>query len=299
MVTNIIKTLEISVPVIDCISLLICLPGCMFILVVNILDWRKNKRLDINDQLISGLGILILIYRSFQASFSCTLQIYEFYVITSLAWFYIYLTYYSLGFLTLVFSTWLSIHFCLKIVNINQNIYIYIQHNFPKMFPWILLPSVLASLLISGPVAQNMSEQSLNFNDSLLYPSSSPLTTLLSVQLYFVFFAFCFLIIVISLLLTIVSLYRHIQRMQSFRSEMVEAHVSAVKMLIALIGFNLTFFALMFLFMLKRHEPVWMTAAVLSNASFHILAIPIIIRGSRKLHIMLHKILLHCMTSVS
>ncbi|XP_071972600.1 taste receptor type 2 member 2-like [Engystomops pustulosus] len=195
--------LDYVLHVADCISLLIILPGYMFILVVNIQDWMKNKKLDVSDQLISGLGLLSLIHRLFQVSFRCTVLRHGFTMITSFAWLVIDITYLTLIFCTLLFSTWLSIHFCLKIVTLNNKLYIYIQRMFPKVFPWILLPSILASLLVSGPAAQT--------------------------------------------LVTVVSMYRHIHHMQNnssnFRSESVEAHVTAVKTLLSLLTFNLLYFA--------------------------------------------------------
>ncbi|KAM3920451.1 embryonic protein UVS.2-like [Leptodactylus fuscus] len=149
---------EITILVVNLISILISIPGYMFIVVVNTLDWMKNERLDISDQLISGIGLLMLIHRSFHAIVDFV-GFTKGYLTTRPEQLLINLLYLSIIFCTLLFSTWLSIHFCLKIVNVNHNLYISIQRMFPKMFPWILLPSVLASLVISAPVALNLAQR--------------------------------------------------------------------------------------------------------------------------------------------
>ncbi|KAG8547472.1 hypothetical protein GDO81_028309 [Engystomops pustulosus] len=283
--------LDYVLHVADCISLLIILPGYMFILVVNIQDWMKNKKLDVSDQLISGLGLLSLIHRLFQVSFRCTVLRHGFTMITSFAWLVIDITYLTLIFCTLLFSTWLSIHFCLKIVTLNNKLYIYIQRMFPKVFPWILLPSILASLLVSGPAAQSMSKQYSNYT-VFQNPSASPLKTFLPVKLYFVVSSLCFLIFLTSALVTVVSMYRHIHHMQNnssnFRSESVEAHVTAVKTLLSLLTFNLLYFASVVVTIEDYGRLQWMYILLLVYSLCHVLSILTLIRGSIKLQKKLH-----------
>ncbi|KAG9463490.1 hypothetical protein GDO78_021626 [Eleutherodactylus coqui] len=286
----------------DVISLLIILPANMFILVMNILDWRKNTRLDISDQLISGLGLLSLSHRILQVSFRYTVLIHGFHVITKSAWLLIDITYLSQIFCTLLYSTWLAMHFCLKIVNINRNLYIYIQSRFPKMFPWILLLSVLASILISVPAALNMSDNYGNYT-VLLNPSSSPLKSFISLILYLAFFSFFFSFFFILVLVTIVSLYKHINRMQNktmnFRSEIVEAHVTAVKTLIALLGFNLLYFGSVILTVEDYGRLQSMYILLLIYTTCHVLSLIILIRGSSKLRKKLHAIWRSCAVGFS
>ncbi|KAG9464381.1 hypothetical protein GDO78_020032 [Eleutherodactylus coqui] len=278
----------------DVISLLIFFPGCMFILIVNILDWRKNKRLEITDQIISGLGIFVLFHRIYQISFRCFTLTYGLNVTNSFVKLSFNFTYLSLISCVSLFSAWLAIHFCLKIVNINQNLYIYIQHTFPQMFPWILLLSVLASLLISGPAAQDLQRELLNSTNV----SYSPLKTFISLKLYFVFTSLCFLIFVISLLLAVVSLYRHIYRMQhnaiNFRAETAEAHVTAVKTLISLLVLNILYFVLVVFAVhdygqLLKEEIHFFTFTIC-----HAVFLLTLICGNRKLLNKLHGIWLGC-----
>ncbi|KAM4013574.1 taste receptor type 2 member 4-like [Anomaloglossus baeobatrachus] len=267
------KALNNVLHVTDLISLLIILPGFIFITAVNFLDWRKSKRLDVSEQLISGLGLLSLIHRIFQVSFRSTVLFHGLNIFSSSAWLSIDITYLSLIFSTLLFSSLLAIHFCLKIVNVNQNLYIYIQHRFPKIYPWVFFPSTLVSLLISGPAASDMSKLVIN-GTALLNPNFSPLKTLTTLKLYFVSSSVCFLIFLISVVVTVVSLNRHIQRMQAnevnFRAESVEAHVTAVKTLIALLVFNLLYFGLVIATVEDYGRLQWMHILLIVYAFFHV-----------------------------
>ncbi|XP_056401098.1 taste receptor type 2 member 40-like [Hyla sarda] len=220
----------------------------MFILVVNILDWMKNKRLDISDQLISGISLILLIHRFL-------LVIVHFIVITKenhanvLNVLSITLLYLSLMLCTLLFSTWLAIHFCLKIVNINHKLYIYIQRKFPKMFPWILLLSIVASFLVSSPAALRLShEPSLNSTQSLQDPDFIDLDLLFYAP-YIVFSSFCLLLFSGSALNIVLSLYRHIKQIHNnnvqLSAQIVQAHVTAMKTILSLLAYNLFFIALL------------------------------------------------------
>ncbi|KAG8547308.1 hypothetical protein GDO81_028558 [Engystomops pustulosus] len=264
---------------VDCMSLLMTFPGYIFIIVVNILDWRRNKRLNISDQLISGLGLLTLLHKIAQVTFRYDVLLGGLHVHTSFTWFCIRLTFNSLNFCILLLSTLLAIHFCLKIVNINQNFYIYIQRMFPKMFPWILLPSVLVSLLISVPAAQSTSQlNSISFG--LFNTSSFSMDIFISVPLYYTFYAFRFAIFFILLLTTILSLSRHIHWLRNnsgnLGSETVQAHVGAVKTLSCLFFLNLLQFCLPIFIIFEKTEHLIIYVYILLLIIWHILDLPIL-----------------------
>ncbi|KAG8548483.1 hypothetical protein GDO81_025254 [Engystomops pustulosus] len=210
----------ISIFTIDLISLFITFPGYMFILVVNILDWWKNKRLDISDQLISGIGLFNLFHRFFYASLNYIIFTDGFLTILHLQDF-INILYLSLIFCILFFSTLLAIHFCLKIVNINHKVYIYIQRTFPKIFPWILLLSIFASVLLSVPAALQ-----------LAFPNSTdvkqtPDYSFSKISFYSAISFLCFLLLFISALNIMQN------NAMNFRAEIVQVcHVLGVPILI-------------------------------------------------------------------
>ncbi|XP_044127210.1 taste receptor type 2 member 7-like [Bufo gargarizans] len=253
--------------VINLISLLITFPGCTFILVVNILDWMKNKRLDISDQLISGITLCILVHRLQHTIFR------------------------SMEFCTLLFSTWLAIHFCLKIVSINHKVYIYIQRRFSKMFPWILLPSIFASVTLSAPAALRLTqEQILNSTQT----AQNLGHIFLEFLPYVVFSLLCFLLFFSSALNIILSLQRHIKHINdntiALRSEIVKAHVTAVRTVVSLLTFNLFYFALLLISILAFFYQFQTQFISYFYALCHICGVPILVQGSSKLRKKFHAI---------
>ncbi|XP_073493321.1 taste receptor type 2 member 7-like [Phyllobates terribilis] len=204
----------ISVLVVEFLSLLITFPGHIFILVVNILDWMKNKRLDISDQLINGMSLCNILHRIYQLIIHSIIIIKKDLLVVNLK-ILVHLLYLFPVLCTLLFSTWLAIHFCLKIVNINHKLYVYVQFWFPKMFPWIFLSSFFASVFISVPAALGLVETNLpNSTDTLMIPKRS-LPKLLHYHIP-------------SAVNIILSLRRHVKRIHEssgeFRPGIVEAH---------------------------------------------------------------------------
>ncbi|XP_075139601.1 taste receptor type 2 member 1-like [Leptodactylus fuscus] len=278
-----ITFLYIILFVIDLVSTLISFPGYLFILAVNILDLIKNKRLDISDQLISGIGLFLLLHRLEYTNidYICITNSRDA-ISQYTQW--IQLFYVSIIFCTLLFSTWLSIHFCLKIVNINHNLYISIPRMFPKMFPWILLRSVLASVVICAPPALIFArEQVPNSNNTLQNPRHS----FVKVFPFFAFSTLCLLLFFSSALNIILSLHRHITQLHKnslgFRSQTVEAHVTAVKTVLSLLTFNLFYFALMIFLIVSQLHQLGIPVFSLLYGLCHILGVPILIQGSSKL----------------
>ncbi|KAG8547310.1 hypothetical protein GDO81_028560 [Engystomops pustulosus] len=290
---------NIGILAIDSISLLMTLPEYVFIQVVIILEWRKNKRFDISDQLISGLGLLSLIHKISQVNMRYTSVrdgLHSLIFFSSLSF---NVTCNFINLCTLLFSTWLSIHFCLKIVNINHNLYIYIHRMFPKMFPWILFPSVLVSLLISGPYAYDFAQL---YSNSTVFLLPSYFTNIfLSLKLYFAFYSFCFIGLCIPLLVTIVSLYRHIHQMQShsLRSDSVKAHIHVVITLVSLLCLNFLHFLLPILIMFEGKEVHLMNINILLLEIWHFFDLPVLIRGNKKLQKKLYEMWLHFTSLVS
>ncbi|XP_077137175.1 taste receptor type 2 member 41-like [Ranitomeya variabilis] len=252
----------------DFVSLLI-VPGYLFILVVNFLEWIKTKRLKISDQLSSGLSILCCIHRFLQLSVHYIMFIDKVQIT-----FYLLLTTFlhlSLVFCTLLFSMWLAVHFCLKIVNINQKLYLYIQRRFPKLFPWILLPSVLVSLLISGPAAQNMAQQHLHFTNISL--NDLPLKSLPFFRLYFGASYICFFVFLIAIMFLLFSLCGHIR----LRAGTIKAHMIAVKTLASLLFANVIYFILVLLSVENLGGEIVIRILLFSYTVLHVLSLPILI----------------------
>ncbi|XP_073493319.1 taste receptor type 2 member 8-like [Phyllobates terribilis] len=290
--------LNIIILAINLISILITFPGFMFILVVNILDWIKNKKLDISDQLISGISLFILIHRVLQVSLDLVV-ITGFHSLLQQSKHSINILYLSVIFCTLLFSTFLAIHFCLKIVNSNHKVYAYIQRGFPEMFPRILLPSVFASILISAPAAVKLTEMQLQ---NLTYTLPDPGSIFVELFPYFTPYvllsSFCLFLFFGSAVNIILSLRRHVEQIhnnsEEFRSGIVEAHVTAMKKVICLLAFNIFYYALQIFIVVIHLSHRWHRVYPSLYALCHVLGLVILIRGSRKLLIKLQFIWLNC-----
>ncbi|XP_073493320.1 taste receptor type 2 member 114-like [Phyllobates terribilis] len=280
--------LDIIMLIVQFLSLLITFPGYTFILVVNFLDWMKNKRLEISDQLISGISLSTLIYGFLEINYDYIVITKEYFTISASVTLLINILYLSILFCILLFSTFLAIHFCLKIVNINHKLYIYFQRRFSKMFPWIFLPSVSASILVSAPIARRFTQTLfLNSTDALQNPGHSALELFLFFIPYIVLCFLCFLLFVSSTLNIILSLRRHIRQINEnigeFRSEILEAHVTVMKTIISLFAFNLFYFSLLTIVIVTHLKQFWSHAFPIIYAMSHILGVPMLIRGSNKL----------------
>ncbi|KAG8582315.1 hypothetical protein GDO81_008007 [Engystomops pustulosus] len=274
---------NIGILTVDFISLLITLPGYMFIIVLNILDWQKNERLDISDQLISGLSLFNLSHRILYASVNYIVFANKF-LGTSELQLVLNMLSLSLIFCTLLFSTWLAIHFCLKIVNINHKVYIYTQRMFPKIFPWIHFLSIFASVLLSIPGALGLTQK--NYQNSTAAPWDAG-QSFFELLCNFIPSFLCFFLILTSALKIIFSLKKHIEQICSntmeFRAQIVEPHISAIKTVISLLAFNLLHFTLHFSIIILHFNIMWVYVLPILYALCHIFGVAIFIHASSKL----------------
>ncbi|KAG8548481.1 hypothetical protein GDO81_025252, partial [Engystomops pustulosus] len=289
--------LETSLMVTDVISILITFPGYMFILAVNILDWMEKKRCEISDQLIFGISLSILTHRVFEIGLDLVIVTKRPQTIQNQA--LLFLSYLSIVLCTFIFSTWLAIHFCLKIVNINCKPYICIQRMFPKIFPWILLPSILASLLISAPPAHWLGQNHLiNSTVTPQYREYSFLQCFFYFLPYNVFLILCFLLFFSSGLNIILSLQRHIRRMHSssseFTAQIVATHITAIITIFSLLAFNLFYFVFLVMFMAFNLSQQATEFFPFLYALCHVFGVAILIKSSRKLQKKLHFVLFYC-----
>ncbi|KAG8546503.1 hypothetical protein GDO81_018776 [Engystomops pustulosus] len=128
-----VKTALISV---DYVTLIISFILNIFIIVVNVQDFGKNRRLPLSDQLLLSLSVFGLLHElsdGYFLYFDLLPGPSNDYSIKYL-YFFMYM-----NLCTLWLSALLSLHFCLKIVNITQRFYIDLQRRFPMLFPWIII----------------------------------------------------------------------------------------------------------------------------------------------------------------
>ncbi|MEE6490702.1 hypothetical protein FKM82_015960 [Ascaphus truei] len=254
--------------------------GNMFIFAVNILDWTKNKRLSSSDQIIFGLSVLNILQRILKM---CSYFIPErLHLVTTVFTYSLMAVLYC----NLWFFNWLCVHYCLKIVNINQLFYIDLQRKFHKMVPWLLILSTLGSCLMMISIVWDNPKE---FSPNTTYANHKDLltcTTCYIVPIYVALSLIAFLMSSISVLTILTSLYRHMKRMRhnadGFRSPSVEAHVRAVKTLTSLLVLNIFIYFIMILYIVIA-EDRWMHFINIALPFHPALSALILIRGNMKL----------------
>ncbi|XP_056401099.1 taste receptor type 2 member 4-like [Hyla sarda] len=230
----------------------------MFIFIVNIVNWTRDKTLRPGDRLITSISVCNLVEEMIMSirflhliwNSPVLLKVYfalRFMVVSCNVW----------------FSTFLSVYFCLKIVNVKNTIYICLQRNFYKILPWLFISTVVGSVLGGVPLLSKFSEEtSLNSTlsssvgyrprrSSFIYVEVNKISAVIILQ------STALLVFSSSTLAIITSLFKHIKQVQQnlggFRRPNMEAHVQTLKTVtfflciyIMVISFTLTLSLLSF-----------------------------------------------------
>ncbi|KAG9464188.1 hypothetical protein GDO78_020334, partial [Eleutherodactylus coqui] len=218
-------------PFVDISSLLFLFPVNIFIFIVNILDWKKKRTLQASDKIITGISVCNLVFGMVKLckSLSTLYNITSMKIINST----IFLTAISCK---IWFSACLCVHFCLKIVKIHHCFYIYLQRTFHKKLSWILVLSVVESVLVSPFVALYspneviLSNAHLNSSMMIVPRNIQPLK-ISSFLLFCIPIFFAIILFAMSSLTITYTLCRHIKVLrnnsQDFQSSTTEAHIRA------------------------------------------------------------------------
>ncbi|KAG8549014.1 hypothetical protein GDO81_023127 [Engystomops pustulosus] len=279
--------------IVDTTSLLFLFPCNIFIFMVNILDWKKKRMLQISDVIITGISVSNLVYGGMRL-LRCFSSIYN---ITSTIIVIFGFNLMSVS-CNIWFSTWLCVYFCLKIVKIHNSFYIYLQRTFHKMLPWLLVLSVVESLLLSFFLAVNSSKRQF-FDGQLYSPTLNVSTSIQSAEVSFSLylkFSLVALVLFASSCFTITyTLCRHIKVLknnkQGFQSSSTEAHIRATIIVVSLFVLctmlftNVTIAATKFLADKIRHF------IIVLNYVCGVLSYVGLIKGNSKLHKTLRNII--------
>ncbi|KAM3920450.1 taste receptor type 2 member 20-like [Leptodactylus fuscus] len=232
---------------INFVAWIVSFPGNFFIVAVTILGFCKNRKLPLSDQLIFGITFYSLLhgllktYAQFNAVFEFSSDEYNKQAI--------YITIY-LDICTLWFSALLSIHFCLKIVNIKNGFYIRLQGRFPKLFPWITVTFVLGYFFLSlYSVLDRYQESLLNATSAVLFKRESSRWWLLVISMTIC--VLCSLLCSVSALTILISLCKHIKRIQEHTegsgSPNMDVHIRAIKTVSSLLAANILILICLFI----------------------------------------------------
>ncbi|KAM3920449.1 taste receptor type 2 member 105-like [Leptodactylus fuscus] len=277
---------------INIVTVIIAFPGNFFIVVVNVLDFFKNVRLSVSDQLILGFSVFNLLYELDEeyilSKDLLALPNNEYLNNEKLVFIYVNLC-------TLWFSALLSVHFCLKIVNINHRFYIYLQRRFPKMFPWIILAFLVGYFFLSLSFALVAYPECLpNTTSGVKYMNSSRCSWLLAI--FTAICVLCAMFCLVSALTILISLLRHMKRIEDntegSRSPNMDAHIRAMKTVITLLAANILIFISVSILVFTDY-PLGSLFGILISIC-HILSSFFLVKGTKKLDKTLVEILNWC-----
>ncbi|XP_053330335.1 taste receptor type 2 member 40-like [Spea bombifrons] len=274
----------------------------LFIFAVDLLDLINTKKLKLTDQLIFGISISGILF--------ALLKIYR-HVALVFMWGFIFdvnngimLAFYMmLMSFNLWFCTWLCLHFCLKIVNVNNGFYIFLQRRFFKMFPWLYFPSVMGSLLVAIPFAwygtnslqMNTTRCDTIGNGSLTYMTSRKQSNFL--YAYLVASTLGFVLCSASVVTIIFSLYGHVKKMrlnsEGSRMPTMKAHVHAAKTVASLLFQYIILFTILIIVVFKVDELLCDIFSIITSVS-HLICFLNLIKGNMKLDKALRNILARC-----
>ncbi|XP_053149090.1 taste receptor type 2 member 40-like [Hemicordylus capensis] len=230
------------------------------IVVVNFANWTKGRSLMPNDEILTSLGLSNL--------FFSTTIVLDYFI--SFLWREFYNTFVRVqkimfcldiatSFASFWFTAWLSVFYCMKIINFKQPFLAKVKLKFSGLVRWLLLGSVLFSLGSAvllywafwkaslrfpskGPVNQTISLPS-DFNQTLSHERGNVILVhmTLSYKLLIILLG-CFApfaVVISSSIPVLKSLFRHIQRLEQnasvFHNPRLEAHLNASKALLSLL----------------------------------------------------------------
>ncbi|NXM70671.1 TA2R7 protein, partial [Serilophus lunatus] len=212
-----------------------------FLVLVICFTWFKTKTLNSNEKILLLLGCSRFCYLCISWIYSFLSVIYPKYicvhpilqiVVSSQSW---------LNYSDLWISASLCAFYCIKIANFRNSFFIYLKVKIDRIVPWLLLGSVLVSLVISILIYNDIDRAiRKNFNDTCqecIWKASKRREEDFFPILFVIGLVFVtsFMAVIFSALLLLFSLWRHKRNMQtnSMNDLSVDAHIRAMKSILS------------------------------------------------------------------
>ncbi|NWJ00497.1 T2R40 protein, partial [Crypturellus undulatus] len=222
------------------------------ILAVSSASWARSKILSSYDMLMIFLSLsrICLQYWIMQDLF-VGLVSPSFYYVDNL--FVTYKTVFMfLNYASLWFAAWLSVFYCTKVATSTQSFFIWLKQRISNLVPWMLITSSLFSFATSLPFFWDIYRVHDNFTTPLTVTNSSERTATMKTS-FFLLILLCnsgialpLILFVVSSILLIRSLWRHMRKMQNnttgFRDPCLEAHMGAIKSVLSFLILYVTYF---------------------------------------------------------
>ncbi|NXK31530.1 TA2R7 protein, partial [Piprites chloris] len=204
------------------------------------MSWVKKKTLNSNEKILLLLGCSRFWYL-------CISWVYCFLSIIYPSYLYVHPIFQLLNSAQSFFNSsdvWVSaclcVFYCIKIANFRNSFFIYLKVKIDKMVPWLLLGSVLFSLVI-GTIAYDLSDKALcnnlNFtSQGRIWKASIRIDQHVLPNYFIIGFGYAtsFMAVILSALLLLFSLWRHRCNMQtnSMKDLSMDAHIKAMKFIL-------------------------------------------------------------------
>ncbi|XP_051011637.1 taste receptor type 2 member 116-like [Acomys russatus] len=228
--------------------------GNVFIAVVNIMDLIKKRKISLVDQLLTALAISRIALLWLVLVNWWLTMLYPGKLVTERRYGLIHSIWTAFNQFSLWFATSLSISCFLRITNFSNTVFLYFKFRVKKVIAGTLLASLvllgLNIIVVNVPENTLITEYKVNMSYSL---NDTQFSMLLSfANTIFVFIPFS--VSLVTFLLLIFSLWKHLRKMQhsaqGFRDTSTKAHIRALQTLIA----SLLLYAVFFLSLVVK---VW------------------------------------------
>ncbi|NXM27192.1 T2R40 protein, partial [Oxyruncus cristatus] len=213
----------------------------VFIVSVICMAWVKKKTLNSNEKILLFLGCsrFLNLCISWVHSFLSIIHPHSLYVHPTLQLFVSIEN--LLNYSNVWVSAFLCVFYCIKIANFRNSFFVYLKVKIDRMVPWLLLGSVLFSLVI-GIVVYNVTDKALctnlNFTcQGCIWKASIRIEEHFFPIFFITGFGFVtsFMAATFSTLLLLFSLWRHKRNMQtnSMKDLSMDAHIKAMKSILS------------------------------------------------------------------
>ncbi|XP_027528525.1 taste receptor type 2 member 7-like [Neopelma chrysocephalum] len=273
-----------------------------FIVSVICMAWVKKKTLNSNEKILLVLGCSRFWYLCITWVYFFLSIIYPHFLYVQPRLQLVVFIQSSLSYSSLWFSACLCVFYCIKIANFGNSFFIYLKVKIDRMVPWLLLGSVLFSLVI-GIIAYDIANKPHCNNRNSTGRSNFWKASIKMDKHFFPSFfiagfgyAVSFMAVTSSALLLLFSLWRHKRNMQtnSMKDLSMDTHIKAMKSILSffvMYGINFACLILNMVYATRKGSPLTFLILVFQYAfpGAHSL---ILIFGNPKLEKTLPRILL-------
>nr|XP_038031729.1 taste receptor type 2 member 9-like [Anas platyrhynchos] len=248
-----------------------------FIVAVSCLTWVKKKSFNSSEKILLFLGCSRFWFLCVIWAYTITSMIFHWQTFISgvTPIFSLLLCFSNSS--NLWASACLYVFYCVKIANFRHIFFIYLKVKIDRIVPWLLLASVVLSLVMCGPII-NITDELRGSNLSSSSPGyatkvNEEMSKQYSPVLYICSFGFsiAFMIVIFSALLLLFSLWRHKCKMQtsSAKNLSMDSHIKAMKSLLSffiIYSINFTCLILTMIYTSREKNPMTFLLLVLQYA---------------------------------